>query len=133
MIPERILTGATVVVVEDHDLIRSLISEFLRQRGAKVIYCSNAVEALDAVRQHRPDLVLSDINLPDADGFQLLQNIRRLDAEIGGNVPVIAMSALGAAVTKQRALAAGFRSYLDKPFTPAQLLRAIEAGLHTQC
>ena len=130
--PQRILTGATIVLVEDHDLIRSLISEFLRRQGAKVIDCSNAVEALDAVTQHRPDVVLSDINLPGADGFQLLQNIRRLDAEMGGNVPVIAMSALGATVTKHRSSGASFHSYLGKPFTPAQLLQTIEAALRPQ-
>ena len=66
------------------------------------------------------------------DGFQLLQSIRRRDPEIGGSIPVIAMSALGATVTKQRALAAGFRSYLGKPFTPQQLLQTIEAALRPE-
>jgi CheY-like chemotaxis protein len=132
MIPRRILTGVTAVVVEDHDDVRSLLIEFLRQQGARVIGCPNAAEALEAVTQERPDVVLSDINLPDVDGFQLLQSIRRLDPEIGGNIPVIAMSALGATVTKQRALAAGFRSYLGKPFTPQQLLQTIEAALRPE-
>jgi DNA-binding response OmpR family regulator len=132
MIPRRILTGVTAVVVEDHDDVRSLLTEFLRQQGARVIGCPNAAKALEAVTQERPDVVLSDINLPDVDGFQLLQSIRRLDPEIGGSIPVIAMSALGATVTKQRALAAGFRSYLGKPFTPQRLLRTIEAALRPE-
>ena len=132
MIPRRILTGVTAVVVEDHDDVRSLLTEFLRQQGARVIGCPNAAEALEAVTQELPDVVLSDINLPDVDGFQLLQSIRRLDPEIGGSIPVIAMSALGATVTKQRALAAGFRSYLGKPFTPQQLLQTIEAALRPE-
>ncbi len=132
MIPRRILTGVTAVVAEDHDYVRSLLTEFLRQQGARVIGCPNAAEALEAVTQERPDVVLSDINLPDGDGFQLLQSIRRLDPEIGGSIPVIAMSALGATVTKQRALAAGFRSYLGKPFTPQQLLQTIEAALRPE-
>jgi CheY-like chemotaxis protein len=132
MIPRRILTGITALVVEDHDDVRSLVTEFLRQQGARVTGCPNAVEALEAVTQERPAVVLSDINLPGMDGFQLLQSIRELDPEIGGNIPVIAMSALGATVTKQRALAAGFRSYLGKPFTPQQLLEAIRAALRSQ-
>jgi CheY-like chemotaxis protein len=132
MIPRRILAGVTVLVVEDHDDVRYAVAGFLRQQGAKVIACPNAAEALEALKQERPDVVLSDINLPDMDGFQLLQSIRRLDPDIGGNIPVIAMSALGATVTKQRALAAGFRSYLGKPFTPQQLLQTIEAALHPE-
>jgi CheY-like chemotaxis protein len=107
-----ILSGVTVVVVEDHDDVRSLLVEFLRQQGARVIDCSNAAQALEAVTQERPDVVLSDINLPGGDGFQLLQSIRSLDPEIGGKTAVIAMSALGVTITNHRALAAGFRSYL---------------------
>ena len=122
----------TVVIVEDQDVTRSLITGFLRQQGAKVIECSNADQALESVTRERPDLVLSDINLPGEDGFQLLQNIRSLDPEFGGNTPAIAMSAIGATVTNERALAAGFRSYLGKPFTPQQLLSAIQLALRSQ-
>jgi CheY-like chemotaxis protein len=132
MIPQRVLCGVTVVVVEDDDVIRSLVAEFLRQQGARVIDCSNAAQALEAVTQERPNVVLSDISLPGGDGFQLLQSIHSLDPEIGGNTAAIAMSALGAAITSDRALAAGFRSYLRKPFTPWQLLQAIQAALRPQ-
>jgi CheY-like chemotaxis protein len=127
-----ILSGVTVVVVEDHDDVRSVLVEFLRQQGARVIGCATASDALAAVIRERPELVLSDITLPDRDGFQLLQNIRSLDPENGRNTPAIAMSALGATTTDQRALAAGFRSYLGKPFTPQQLLQAIRVALRPQ-
>jgi CheY-like chemotaxis protein len=131
MLP-RILTGVTVVVVEDHEITRSLLTQFLSQQGARVIACPNVADALVAVTRERPDVVVSDINLPDEDGFELLRNIHRLDPEMGGDVPVIAMSALGASATEQRALAAGFRSYLGKPFTPLQLLQAIQSVLRPQ-
>src|SRR6266481_6107883 len=108
--PPKILSGVTIVIVEDHDDVRSVLAQFLRQQGARVIGCSNAYNALGAVVQEHPDLVLSDIGLPDGDGFQLLQGIRSLRPEIGGNTPVIAMSALGATTTNHRALAAGFCS-----------------------
>jgi DNA-binding response OmpR family regulator len=127
-----ILSGVKVVVVEDHDDARSVLVEFLSRQGARVIGCATASDALVAVIRERPGLVLSDITLPDEDGFQLLQKIRSLDPENGGNTPAIAMSALGATITDQRALAAGFRLYLGKPFTPQQLLEAIRAALRSQ-
>src|SRR5258705_12699632 len=101
MIPRRILTGVTAVVVEDHDYVRSLLTEFLREQGARVIGCPNAAEALEAVTQELPDVDLSDINLPDVDGFQLLQSIRRLNPVIGGSIPVIAMNAVDDTDIKQ--------------------------------
>ena len=130
--PPKILSGVTVVVVEDHDVLRSVLIDFLRQQDASVIGCAKASEALEAVIRERPDLVLSDITLPDGDGFQLLQSIRNLDPENGGNTPAVAMSALGATIANHRALAAGFCSYLGKPFTPQQLLNAIQAALRLQ-
>jgi|ERR1700720_535570 DNA-binding response OmpR family regulator len=130
--PPKILSGLTIVVVEDHDDVRSVLAQFLRQQGARIIGCSKAYDALEAVVHERPDLVLSDIGLPDGDGFHLLQSVRSLGPEIGGNTPVIAMSALGATITNHRALAAGFCSYLGKPFTPQQLLHAIRAALRLQ-
>ena len=130
--PPNILSGVTVVVVEDHDDVRALLVGFLRQQGARVVGCAKAFEALEAVIRERPDLVLSDIILLDGNGFQLVQSIRSLDPEIGGNIPVIAMSALGATIANHRAVAAGFSSYLGKPFTPRQLLQAIQAALRPQ-
>ena len=127
-----ILSGVTVVVVEDHDDVRFVLVEFLSRQGARVIGCATASDALVAVIRERPELVLSDVTLPDEDGFQLLQSIRSLGPENGGNIPAIAMSALGDTITDQRALAAGFRSYLGKPFTPQKLLQAIRAALRPQ-
>ena len=127
-----ILSGVTVVVAEDHDDLRSVLVEFLSRQGARVIGCATASDALAAVIRERPELVLADITLPDGDAFQLLQSIRSLDPENGGNTPAIAMSALGATTIDQGALAAGFRSYLGKPFTPQQLLQAIRAALRPQ-
>jgi CheY-like chemotaxis protein len=130
--PPKILSGVTIAVVEDNDDFRSLLVEFLRRQGARVIGCAKASEALEAVTRDRPDVIVSDISLPDGDGFELLQSIRSLGSEVGDNTPAIAMSALGGTVTNQRALAAGFRSYMGKPFTPQQLLQAIQAALRPQ-
>ena len=130
--PPKILSGVTIVVVEDHDYVRSVLVEFLSHHGARVIGCGKASEALDAVIRERPNLVLSDISLPDGDGFELMRSIRDLNPEIGGNIPAVAMSALGATIGNHRALAAGFSSFLGKPFTPQQLLRTIQEALRPQ-
>jgi DNA-binding response OmpR family regulator len=122
-----VLGNVAIVVVEDHADIRFTIGQFLRQQGARVVVAANASEGLQAVREHRPDLVLTHIRLPDRDGFELLQEIRRLEAEHGDSVPVIAMTAFGR--ISDRALAVDFQAYLDKPFSPDKLLRTITSVL----
>jgi CheY-like chemotaxis protein len=87
------LVGFAIVVVEDYDDARRYSDLFLRQLGAKVMVASNAFEALELIKSSRPDLVLSDIKMPGMDGFELLDEIRALGPEAGGNVPVVAMSA----------------------------------------
>jgi CheY-like chemotaxis protein len=125
-----ILSGTTIVVVEDYypDTLFG-ITQFLTRHGAKVFPSPDAFEGLQAVREHRPNIVLSDIRLPKRDGFELLRDIRALDPESGGNVPVIAMTAFGGFVIRARTIAAGFQAHLDKPFVPESLLAAIKSIL----
>jgi DNA-binding response OmpR family regulator len=127
--PSDCLTGIKIVVVEDDATLRSVLTQFLVEKGASVTPCGCVSEGTDKVRREQPDLVLTDLNLPDADGFQLMKDIRQFDAESGGNTPAIAMSALGYIVTDELALAAGFRTYLPKPFTPRQLTETVRLAL----
>jgi CheY-like chemotaxis protein len=122
-----ILRGITIVLVEDYSDTLYAIAQFLTRHGAKVFPSPDALEGLQTVREHRPDIVLSDIRLPKRDGFELMRDIRALGAENGGNVPVIAMTAYGAA--RDRTIAAGFQAHLDKPFDPDQLLEVIKSIL----
>jgi CheY-like chemotaxis protein len=124
-----ILSGITIVVVEDYSDTLFVIAQFLTRHGAKVFPSPDAFEGLQAVREHRPDIVLSDIRLPKRDGFELLRDIRALGAENGGNVPVIAMTAFGGFAGRDRTIAAGFEAHLDKPFAPDSLLEAIKSIL----
>ena len=87
------LNDLAVVVVEDHDDARRYLELFLGILGAKVVVASNAFEELRAIKNTLPVLVLSDIKMPGMDGFELLENIRALGPDAGGNVPVVAMSA----------------------------------------
>ena len=124
-----ILSGITIVLVEDHADSLYGIAHFLRRHGVKVFPRPDAFEGLQAVREHRPDIVLSDIRLPEWDGFELLRDIRALGAENGGNVPGIAMTAFGGFAARDRTIAAGFEAHLDKPFSPDGLLGVIKSIL----
>ncbi|MFY9986286.1 MAG: response regulator, partial [Chthoniobacterales bacterium] len=88
----------------------------------------DAETALQEIQQCHPNVVLSDIGLPRKSGFELLDEIRLLDSE-DRHVPVIAMTALGGIVERQRAIAAGFQELLRKPFDTTELLRALQSVL----
>ena len=103
-----ILSGITIVVVEDYPDTLFGIVQFLTRHGAKVFPCPDAFQGRQAVREHRPDIVLSDIRLPKRDGFELLRDIRAFGADNGGNVPVIAMTAFGGFARRDRTIAPGF-------------------------
>ena len=119
--------GLTVVVVEDHDDARRYLSLFLRQLGASVVEARNGIEGLEAVKAYRPALVLSDIFMPGADGFEMVGEIRALEND--GRMPVIAMSAVLSEAGRRRIFAAGFSAYVPKPFTPNDLLETIRSVL----
>jgi CheY-like chemotaxis protein len=123
------LSNRTIVIAEDHDDTRSFLARFLTNQGAHVFASPNATSALQAVQRQRPDVVLSDICLPDRDGFQLLRDIRALGPENGGTVPVIAMTAYGSIADEDQTAAAGFQKHLDKPFGPDELLEAVYGTL----
>jgi CheY-like chemotaxis protein len=124
MSPNR-LSNLTIVVVEDHDDARRYLGIFLDHLGANVVLARNAFEGLEAIKNNHPNLVLSDINMPRMDGFELLREICALGPEAGGSVPVIAMTALITHADRVRILNAGFQAYLPKPFTPDKLLETI--------
>ena len=85
----------------------------------------NGVEGLEAIRNNRPNLVLSDIYMPEMDGSELLREIRALGLEAGGSVPAIAMTAVVTSADRARILNAGFQACLSKPFTPGKLVETI--------
>jgi CheY-like chemotaxis protein len=123
------LSDVTIVIVEDHDDTRSFLAEFLTRQGATVHACPDATNGLQAVGEHRPDVVLSDISLPGKNGFELLKDIRGLGSTEGGDVPVISMTAFAWQLNRDRSVAAGFHTHLQKPFGPGQLLEAILSAL----
>ena len=123
------LTNLTIVVVKDHDDTRRSLGIFLGNLGANVVLARNAFEAVEAVKTSRPNLVLSDIKMPERDGFELLRKIRAIGPAAGGSVPVIAMSAL-VTHASARMLEAGFQACLAKPFTPDKVVETILTALY---
>jgi CheY-like chemotaxis protein len=101
----------------------------LKHMGANVVQARNAYEGLEAVKNSRPKLVLSDISMPDRDGFDLLRDIRALGPH-AVSIPVVAMTALVAQVDRSRILEAGFQACLRKPFTVDELMEAISKVLY---
>lgn len=124
MSPNR-FSSLTIVVVEDHDDARRYLGLFLGRLGANVVVARDGFEGLEAVKNSRPNLVVSDISMPGMDGFELLREIRALGPESGGSVPVIAMTAFVTPADRARLLNAGFQGFLAKPFTPDKLVDVI--------
>ncbi|HEY9622726.1 MAG TPA: ATP-binding protein [Crinalium sp.] len=126
------LKGIRVLVVDDDTDTREIVTFLLEQVGAEAIAVGSAQEVLAAMPQVRPDILLSDIGMPDMDGYMLLQQIRTLSPEQGGQTPAIALTAYAGELNQQQALAAGFQQHISKPVEPAELVKAIAQLLRTQ-
>jgi CheY-like chemotaxis protein len=119
------LKGVQVLVVDDDTDTREFVVFLLQQAQASVISANSAREALAALMQSKPDVLLSDIGMPDMDGYMLLQQVRALPPEQGGQIPAIALTAYAGDVNQQQALAAGFQRHIAKPVEPNELIAAI--------
>lgn len=117
--------GLKVLLVDDERDTRELIAFILEQSGAVVIQSGSAMEALRIMPQFQPNLLLSDIGMPEVDGYMLIRQIRAMSPELGGKIPAIALTAYAGEVDYQQAIAAGFGQHITKPVEPAKLLRAI--------
>jgi two-component system chemotaxis response regulator CheY len=112
----------TVLIVDDSSVMRKIIERSVRQAGlenASIIEADNGVEALDRVRSHRVDLILTDINMPVMDGLTFLGQMR--EQELAPGVPVVIISIEGSEQHVRQAIAVGARAYIRKPFTPEQV------------
>ena len=119
------LSGIRVLAVDDDADARDLVVFLLEDCGASVTAVSNADDALAVLTQSVPDVLLSDIGMPDTDGYMLLRQVRALPPEQGGLVPAIALTAYAGEIDYRLALAAGFQRHLSKPLDPDQLVQAM--------
>jgi PAS domain S-box-containing protein len=127
------LQGVRVLLAEDDPDARDLITRILHDRGAEVTASNSASAAITAFRSARPDVLISDIGMPDEDGYALIARVRALEIESAGGtsvataprVPAIALTALARAEDRRRAILAGFQLHLSKPIEPAELAAAV--------
>jgi CheY-like chemotaxis protein len=119
------LAGLRILVCEDDADSRELLHELLSGEGAVVRVAAAAPEAIDHLREFRPDVFVSDIGLPVVDGYALIRQIRQLSGEQGGWTPAIALTAYAGAEDARRAFEAGFQFHMTKPVDPSELAACV--------
>jgi signal transduction histidine kinase/ActR/RegA family two-component response regulator len=119
------LGGVRILLVEDDPATRTGLVEALRQAGAEVTAVESAAAALGAFERRRPDVLLSDIGLPGTDGYELMRQVRRLQAPHGVRTPAAALTAYAGDDSHRRALSAGFDTHLPKPIDGDELVEVI--------
>jgi len=122
------LKGLRILVVEDDNDSREVLQLFLEQTGAVVESVPSAKDAFNVFQRPAdklPDLMISDLAMPEEDGYSLISRVRRLPVERGGRVPALALSAFATNESKQRAIECGFDFYSSKPFEPDLLTNDI--------
>ena len=118
------LVGKTVLIVDDYADSIEALSLWLRSLGAMVVEAPSAAAGFAALQQHRPHVLIADLNMPGESGFEFIARIRALPPEEGGRTPAVALSALGPEAVGP-ALDAGFHAFLAKPADPGNILRTV--------
>jgi CheY-like chemotaxis protein len=119
------LTGIQVLIVEDDDDARMLVAKVLEGQGAFVKAVSSSREAFEVLERERIDVLVSDIEMPGTDGYQLIRELRLRSSERGGAVPAVALTAYARTEDRLRALRAGFQLHLSKPVQPSELVTVV--------
>lgn len=119
------LTGIRILVVDDDPDARDLVRRMLANSGAEVRTAASAAEAVVALREKPPHLLISDIGMPGEDGFGLIRKVRALPEQEGGRVPAVALTAFAGPEDRRRALLAGFQMHVPKPVEPGELIAVV--------
>jgi PAS domain S-box-containing protein len=119
------LQGARIVIVDDQEDARELLKAVLQRYGGVVTVSASASEALAAVSSDKPDVVVTDIEMPGQSGYDLLRQLRSLPAHLGGLTPAVALTAYATVHDRVKVLRAGFQMHLSKPVQPAELAAVI--------
>lgn len=119
------LTGLRVLVVEDDADTRDVLTVMLQEGGALVTAAASVEAALGALESATPDVLLSDLSMPERDGYDLIRSVRALDPARGGLIPAIALTAYARPGDRERVISAGFSGYLSKPIDFDELLATI--------
>jgi PAS domain S-box-containing protein len=119
------LEGLRVLVVDDEPDTRELLQMVLTSCGAQAVLAASAAEALEEIGRGQFDVLISDIGMPEDDGYSLMAKIRRLPADRGGRMPAAALTAYARAEDRVRALRCGFQTHVSKPVEPSELIAVV--------
>ena len=120
-----VLKGIRVLIAEDEDDAREMLEKVLAGSGADVRACASAAEAFVQVQEWMPHVLVSDVGMPDEDGYSLLMRIRKLPADRGGRIPAMALTAYARVEDRVQAISAGFQTHAPKPVEPMNLVSAV--------
>jgi PAS domain S-box-containing protein len=119
------IAGVRVLVVDDEADARVLLKRLLQECDAIVTTVSSAAEAVAFIQAERPDVLVSDIGMPEEDGYSLIRRVRALPADQGGRIPAIALTAYARAEDRVKAVVSGFQHHLSKPVEPMELIAVV--------
>ncbi|BAY97309.1 multi-sensor hybrid histidine kinase [Tolypothrix tenuis PCC 7101] len=119
------LAGIKILTIDDEPDSRDFLTVLLDYYGAEVVTVATSYEFLAALESFQPDVIVSDIGMPEVDGYTLIKQVRSLLPEQGGQTPAIALTAYAGEINQQQALAAGFQKHLSKPIDPDLLVQAV--------
>lgn len=121
------LKGLKVLVVDDEPDAREVLGVLLQDQEAEIMTCASSAEALKALAEFKPDILLSDIGMEEEDGYTLIEKVRALGPEHGGRTPAVALTAYARVEDRLRALAAGYNMHVTKPIEPAELIMVLSS------
>lgn len=122
----RSLAGVKILVIDDEEDARELLSRMLGGFDANVIAAAGTSEGLALLKTEKPDVVISDISMPDEDGYHFIAEVRKFSLEDGGATPAIALTAFAHAEDRARAIRAGYQYHLSKPVDSNELVSLID-------
>jgi len=127
---ERDFAGIRVMVVDDAADSREMLRYVLEDSKAQILTTGSAIEALDRISAFKPDILISDLGMPEMDGYDLIRKIRAFSSENGGRIPAIALTGYVSVEEQRRVHAAGFDVHVAKPVDFNKLLEIINNLLH---
>ncbi len=120
------LAGLKVLVVDDEPDAREVVTRMLDQAGSRVITAEDAAQGMMLLKAEKPDLIISDISMPEEDGYRFIIEVRKLPASEGGTTPAIALTAFAHAEDRAQAIRAGYQDHLSKPVDSTELIARID-------
>ncbi len=126
---DRPLRGLRILAVDDEADSREYLRRLLVEQGAEIVSVASAADAVDVLSRDSPhfNLLISDIGMPDVDGYELLRRVRALGHARGGGVPAIALTAFARSEDRTRAMLAGYQVHISKPIEPQELVATVSS------